>query len=118
MKCGSYREIHEHKGVTRVAMSTPRAVRSEFLEGGRNPEGISAKMKSYPFQNSCNDVTDVCRQNISAGIVDSVAPFARIARSKLFPVVLENAHSGFTLVDVFAVTECHRSHRVPSKTLK
>src|SRR5262245_12150111 len=110
-------QIAKHQRVTGIAVVTTCAVCCEFLEGGGNPFRISANLQTQPFQNSRNHVAHVGRHDVSARVGDSLAPFAGILRSKLFPVFLENPYSAFTLVDVLAATECHRCHKVPSKTL-
>src|SRR5215510_8750325 len=110
MVCRSCCEVDEHYCVTGVAMIAPGAVRCKRLESGWNLLWIPADIEPDRFKNSCNGIVYVSSYHVTARIRDSLAPFRDISRSKPFPVRLENVHTGFTLVDLVAATECHRCH--------
>src|SRR5262245_32985920 len=66
MVCGRYCEINEHDRVARVLMSIPRTIPSQLLECGWNSVWISFDVEPNCFQDSGNNVVDVCSHDISA----------------------------------------------------
>src|SRR6266699_1816747 len=101
----SYCEIDKHHRVARVRVATPRTICRQLLERGRNFVGISSDVELHRFQNSGNRIAHVSSHDVTTRIRDSLAPLADISRSKRFPVLLENAYTSFTLVDLFSLTK-------------
>ena len=116
MVCRSYCEVDEYYRVTGIPVCTPRAIRRQVLKRGWNLVWIPADIEPYRFKNSCNHIVYISSHHVSAGICNSLTPFPGIPRSKPFPVLLENAYTSFTLIDLVAATKCYRCHRRSIKT--
>src|SRR5215510_12776549 len=87
-KGGSDREIDEHDGVATVLVSAPRSIARQLLKRGGNLVWISVDVESNAFQNSGNDIANICGHYVAARGCDSFVELTHIFRSEFFPVPL------------------------------
>ena len=96
------REVDEHHGVAGMAVSFPGAIASQFLKCFRHTIRITVEVEPHPFEDCRDNIANVSRHYITAGICNPFAPFVDTTRSERFPVPLQNAYASFTLVDLDA----------------
>ena len=105
---GGYCKIDKYDRVARISVGTPSTVCGQFLKRRRDLIWIASDIDPHRFHDSRDHIANITSDDMTARIRDSLAPLRDISGSKGFPVLLQNAHPRFTLVDLFSATKCQR----------